>query len=678
MLLTCLSVLPVALRAQGYQMSGGGHYHASSVYYVTLKDAAGEDINSQYAAVEGVIGAFVGDELRGISQWQSTGKAAGQGIFIIRVWGNKDDASTATFRLCDKQGLEYQIGSQAFSQDEEGTYGSPSAPITFTVSTVTGISLPSTEITLLVGETQSVQPELQPANHSTLLTTMKYAYSSNNAAFTVSEDGIITAIAEGQGTLTVKATPGNFTAQATVKVSAVPMVTLGFASKELTVSKLYDATLTLTKEGTAAFLPSRVELVFSKAANGEPVATATMADETGLKWTLRGQYVGKHTVKIKYNGKEQSASCGINVPAEYPIQQGWGWMSFYAISNKGVLPLMTNDNWKALIIDEDNLVADIRTQQHVLHYDPKYGFLGNLIELRADEGMFKMRGDFSDDHAGTMVINVGYNNLLLGSNLPNPKVKKGYTWVNYPHEISHHIDVLNTYLKKTAAEGDLIIARNGFAEFDGEEWISEGDFTFTPGNGYIYFTESTVERSIDWGPATLGPDPAPARSIKGAEYTSTETIWNYNPYLYPDCMPIVAQLDGITDPENYSVGAFVGDECRGRGEAASNGLMYIAVSGERGDKVSFRLYHKPTAMFIGIEGTGLSFTQRAGNYRNPIVLRPDMTTIGHAACDLSTDNEAVYNLQGRRITSVKGSKKGLYITTVTEGGHRVTRKIISK
>lgn len=863
-------MLPSALRAQGYQIADGLPYHASSVYYVTLKNAVGENINSQFSAVEGAIGAFVGNELRGVSQWQATGKKAGEGVFVIRVWGSKDDEATATFRLRDDKGLEYQIASHDFSQDQEGTYGTPSAPVAFTLNTVTGISLPFTDITLKMGETRSIQPTLVPADHSPLLTTLKYTYSSDNAAITVSENGMITADAVGQGKVTVKVTPGNFTAQATVKVekapdkinvteiknnmasdkiemevgdqllldfsvlpenatnkavkftnnyevidikqetetspvtiiakkegqsvltvisddneqitltynitvkkkvisvtkievnptaiaayvgesysftlsvlpdnatnkeveasvgntsivdldmdnkkitakavgttkvvfrskdgsnveatlnvtvSAVPVVNLSFASQELTASKLRDNVLTLTKEETADFLPSRVELVFSKATNGEPAATATMADNTGLKWNVRGQYVGKHTVKIKYNGKEQAATCNVNIPAEYVLEKGWGWMSLYAAQG-GSIALKNNGKWISLQIDANNKVEEIRSQHALLYNDPELGFFGDIESLTPSDGMYKVYCQYAQSVSNRMVLNAGYNNLKYAASMQLPAVRKGYTWVTYPHEIDHSLSALSTYLVKGAVSGDLIIGRDFFAEYDGKEWVAPDAFHFEAGKGYIYYTNSEAQHTINWGPATLGSDPAEARRIETTQAGQSDenaktSVWEYNPYLYPECMAIVARLEGISDPENYSVGAFVGDECRGKGEAASNGLMYIAVSGERGDRVSFRLYYKPAERVLNIEGTGISFTGRAGSHSNPVVLRPDITAIDDVMCSRDLNNGSVYDLQGRPVNATSNCgpssfRKGIYLKTVTEGGHRVTRKIISK
>jgi len=595
-LLSCLSVLPQVLRAQGYQLSDNLPYHASSVYFLTLENTNHENVNSIYSSTEGAIGAFVGDELRGSSQWFSTGAAAGQGFFLIRVWGAKDDPATVTFRLHDTSGQEQEIGTQPFAQEQEGTYGTPSAPITLTVQ----------------------EPE-------------------------------------------------------------VPEVTMAFAVQELTASKLRDTELTLTKFGTAVFFPSKVELVFSHAENGEPVGVATMADATGLKWTIRGKYVGQHTIKIKYNGIEQLSSCHLNIPAEYQIEPGWNWMSFYAVSASDAFYLKNGDNYVGIRTDENNFVADIRTQRGVLHYDPQIGYMGNLNILSASGGAFKVRGEYDENSTDRIILNLGYEFLIKGSSLPNPKVKQGYTWVNYPHEVTLSIDDLSPYLSKTATDGDMLIGRDGFAEFTGDEWITSSDFQLTPGSGYIYYTESTVSRNLDWGTA-LKPTLA-ASKRKAARAKQDPSPWEYNPARYPDCMPVVAQLDGIENPEDYSIAAFVGDECRGQGEAADNGLMYIAVSGQRGDRVSFRLLHKTTATIADIPDTEVAFTGHIGSSRAPLQLHPFQNDIQHLDTDTQSGVTETYDMLGRRLSSAstfQGQGKGLYIITVTKGDHRVTRKILCK
>ena len=660
-ILICLSVLPLALRAQGYQIADELPYHASSVYYVTLQDAAGENINSQYAAADGAIGAFVGDALRGTSQWLSTGNEAGQGFFVIRVWGDKNDEPTATFRL-RSSGLEYQIASQPFAQGLEGTYGNPGAPLAFTVAPVTGIALPFASLTLEEEETASTVPTLLPANHSQLLTALSYAYSSSNAdAFTVSADGLLTAVHEGEGKVTVTATPGNFAAEATVRVVAkntpVPDVTMSFASPALNASKLRDVELTLTKDDTADFRPGKVELVFGKAANGEPAATATMADNTGLKWNVRGQYVGSYTIKIKYNDKEQAATCQVNIPAEYSLDKGWTWVSFYAIQG-GSLLLKSGDKWAAV----NKNLTEIRSQSALLYNDPELGLFGDIERLTPTDGMYKVYCQ------SALVLSAGYQNLSYASTMSLPRVKKGYTWVTYPHEKDHSFDVVGPYLARNAQRGDLIIGKDFFAEYDGDQWEHSPLFRLEAGKGYIYYTEGQGGQTLNWGPATL-PSEAPAvaqsRVAEADDAATPVTPWHHAPADHAETMPVVAVISGIDSQQDYAVGAFVGDECRGIGHLLPSGRIHIAVAGKMGETVTFRLYHHATGLSADVPQK-LSFTRKAGSYQRPVTLDAHDIAIGETAVG-SQAGGAAYDLMGRRINASSPLTKGIYITTDAQG-----------
>ena len=842
-ILSCLSVLPLALRAQGYQTEDWRQqYHASSVYYVTLQNAAGENINSQYATVDGAIGAFVGSELRGTSQWMPTGSRAGQGVFFIRVWGGKDDPSTATFRLRDQLGLEYQIGSQEFSQDEEGAYGSPSAPVSFTVVPVTGITLPATEITLKVGDTHTLQTTLTPEGHSALLTALSYTYSSNSAAFTVSSSGIISADAVGQGKVTVKTSPGNFTAEATVKVEAapekihvteirnnmasnqiemeegdellldfsvlpenatdkavkftndydivdikqetesspvtivakkagedvltvisvdneqatltynitvkkkvipvtkievtpatldayvgetynftlkvlpetatnksleatventavidldadnqqitakavgtskvtfrakdgsdveavmtvtvraVPEVTLSFATQTLTASKLHDRVLTLTKGGNADFLPSRVELVFSKAANGEPAATATMADETGLKWNVRGHYIGSHTIKIKYNGKEQAASCQMNTPAEYSIIPGWDWISFYAAPSAGLaLPGIlnsisagTNDVWR---------VNEIRSQQQFIHYDLTHGYFGDLAALTATGGSYRFLTSNTNDNVGTLEFSVGYDKLSKAS--LDQQLVPGYTWIAYPYELDHSIERLVTELSAVATNDDMIIGRDGFAVYNGEEWIVTENFVLQAGKGYVYYNAGKSEKTLRWTSSNLTPDPAPVASRQDAHSRVM--------YRHPETMAVVAMVSDQTVPEGSAVRAYVGQELRGEAALKADGRCNMAVAGSLGETVAFVLVNEANGLETPLPQS-VAFAQKAGSPKAPLLLDIVSAT---GAEDMMT--EGIYDLQGRRLEAAP--LKGIYLKATMAEGRVTVKKIIKK
>ena len=664
-ILLCTSLV-CKLTAQGYEAPDGSRFEASSVYYLTLHDAAGASINQDFAQTAGAIGAFVGDELRGVSTLLPVAQS-GQTVFRLRVWGDENDASQVVFRLF-ADGLEYQLGSMPFGRGEDVTYGQPAAPNVLTLSPVTGMSITPATVTVAIGGTAYVKASLLPANHSELVSTVTYTYSAGTPAgiFSVSETGLITGLAEGEAQLNAAAIVNGqqrftATAQVVVSSSAEPLQ-FAFASSAFTLSKLHDAPITLT--ANQAFVPEWVELVFSRAANDEPVATATMADDSGLNWTARGHYVGQHTCTLRYNGEQhQEATCQVNIPAEFTFMQGWDWISFYAIGPTGELPLRQDNQWlPTLRLDNDNIVFEIRSQQAVLRYDPQYGYFGTLEAFRPADGAYKIFNEYADENALRMVINMGYEGLLKGDALPRPMAHRGYTWTTYPHELDHSLAALTPYLNTSAEMGDMIIGRTGFAEFNGSEWIADDDFAFEAGQGYIYYTESDTLKAINWGPETLKPDgeqageAEPQGARRHTRSAASSGQWQYNPRQYPETMAIVATLaDGAHDPaalRNVSIGAYVDDECRGEGKLTSNGQWHITLTGQAGEEVTLRLYDALTGTTSQM-GQKLTFATRAGSWQSPVALSLQPSAVGPSASD------AVYDLQGRRLSQCP--QRGIYI-----------------
>ena len=137
----CWLLATVVVRAQGYIMTDAGQYHYSSVYYVTLQDDNGRSVNADYQETDGVIGAFVNGELRGVSRFAVTDAGSGTGVFVIRVWGNEADGATnVEFRLHHDDAL-YVLGTQPFDGGEDQDYGSPSAPLILTLIKATETSV---------------------------------------------------------------------------------------------------------------------------------------------------------------------------------------------------------------------------------------------------------------------------------------------------------------------------------------------------------------------------------------------------------------------------------------------------------------------------------------------------------------------------------------------------------
>ena len=115
---------------------------------------------------------------------------------------------------------------------------------------VTGVTVSPTSVTLNLGQTQPLTAVVAPSTATTPAVTWA---SSNPSIASVSPSGVVTAVAAGAATITVKTTDGGFTASSAVTVTSTVPAT-GITVSPSTVALAPGQTQTLT----AAVLPSNV------------------------------------------------------------------------------------------------------------------------------------------------------------------------------------------------------------------------------------------------------------------------------------------------------------------------------------------------------------------------------------------------------------------------------------
>ena len=491
-----------------------------------------------------------------------------------------------------------------------------------------------------------------------------------------------------------------------VVTEVIPTVLAVTYPDELTVSRYHDVRLELTAEPANAILdPSLVEIRFGASSNEDwgAAAVATPSPASTSVWNLRGRYVGNYLYQVYYDGQLQLTTSGarqgiVHIPAEYPLAQGWDWVSLYAVGPTASLPLKTSSNWiPPMQIDDENYVQEIRSQHGLLYNDPESGFFGDIEQLSPSDGMYKVNSHYEASLADQMILSAGYAGLVSSSGQRLPQARKGYTWITYPHEFNHTLEVLAPYLTQSASDGDLIIGRDMFATFNGSEWIGTDDCMFEAGKGYIYYTESDAAKTVNWGPSSLAPDPETPVMAKARVGQAITMPWVYNPYANPDCMAVIARIIGLEDSHNYSVGAFVGNECRGQGAVTADGLSFVPVSGQPGDVVTFKLFHQPSRSYQMTDGQFL-FSSHIGSISSPLTLRATPTTIGMVGESMLTISVVddvlmvngalgepvleVVDLQGKCVATCQGVTLsiaslpvGIYIVRVSDGSRQIIKKI---
>ncbi len=165
---------------------------------------------------------------------------------------------------------------------------------------VTGVTLSATSATLTsIGETKQLTATVAPTNATNQSVTWT---SSNTSVATVSSTGLVTAVANGTATITVKTADGNKTATCTVKVAvAVTGVTLDTTSATLT-------TKGATKQLTATVAP--INAANKNVTWSSSNTSVASVSSTGLVTAVAN---GTTTITVKTSDGSKKATCTITV-----------------------------------------------------------------------------------------------------------------------------------------------------------------------------------------------------------------------------------------------------------------------------------------------------------------------------------------------------------------------------
>ncbi len=479
------------------------------------------------------------------------------------------------------------------------------------------------------------------------------------------------------------ATPASFI----VKFAGNPHFVFTEGYYELSKYRDTEITLTCTRE---EYDPSKVNLITKMHYdNGNECAIVEKLDETGLRWKVRGLRNGSIQATVAYgdivnNSEiiwkawstadwEANEAVNMNCLAEMKLVKGWDWIAPNAFNSDGIIPLSAINFNKST----GNSVVEMRSQTDLLYNDPSDGVFGTISQLSISDGMYKVKTESTSDVYDYVVLSDNYNSPYYAYESAVKKItRRGYNWIGTGLQYSHYFANIVDYLTPNywdvsynAQEGDRLIGKNGFAEFDGEEWLYNSDFVIEANKGYMYYTLSPQNTSIAFGdyPYEYVPDDeyelngfpgAPIAEAKSA-FARKTNVWNYDASQFADNMCIVAELDGMTGDESCTIGAFVDGECRGKGQFVKGNKMFINVAGKAGEKVTFKLYDEDTDFFYDVDNV-LTYSAMAGSLSKPVVLSSGShaTGIKNVNSEASTD-KMTHDISGRRVNTV--GKHGVYI-----------------
>ena len=202
--------------------------------------------------------------------------------------------------------------------------------------------------------------------------------------------------------------------------------------------------------------------------------------------------------------------------------------------------------------------------------------------------------------------------------------------------------------------------------------------------GYLIYSTTEGEYSVTMPNRYSLPQGSHEEDMPRAQQRD-RSVWSYDGSRFANTMAIIGQFD-IEDAADYTIGAFVGDECRGEGKFV-NGRAYITAAGEAGEVVTLRLYNTWTGEYFDV-AEQVAFTDLAGSVKAPVrfnaattaienVVAGALTVQGNVA--LAADAIQVYDAQGKMVAEgfqrvdMSHLNSGVYVVKAGEASRKVIK-----
>ena len=417
----------------------------------------------------------------------------------------------------------------------------------------------------------------------------------------------------------------------------------------------FDASaLSVRVESTQFSFPGHWSVV--EVSEGVPVDNGVMFEFTPKALCQNSNVIFEYDAAAVEGGSEMLTTSGmVSVMEKLTLGGGWSWIS---LTSAMFAPEAIKDGF-----------VEARSRTDLVFNDVKWGPFGSLTMFDQTQAYkIKMQDDIDPvtvyaDLEGVM----SYDGAINGK-----EFIKGWNWVSYPYEYRYPVeDIFNV---ANFAEGDIILSKNdGFVTLTDGAWVGTLS-DLLPNEGYMIYTANafTCEMpnrfSLEQGEfeASAGTEiPTPAGVA-----ARDRSVWVYDGSRFANSMAVIAKVE-IENCEDYTIGAFVDDECRGEGRFI-NGLAFISVAGEADENVTFRLYNKYTGEFVDVDRE-LQFSGMAGSVKAPVTMG---TIEGTTGIDEITENReqstVIYDISGRKVEQMT---EGIYVIKVREGDKIVTKKV---
>lgn len=613
------------------------------------------------------VAAFIGNEVRacqmGFEFYHPQTQDAN--FFALTVAGNFDQAGTAdngktiTFKMYNHiTGIEYNLtASKTCKFDpEQEIIGSPSDPVELKAVEVTDLAM--ADFSMKVGETVTLTNHLtltpsnatMPNNIQWQLGNYASKFTLNGNKLTAKEEGTFACfVMLGEYNPDFNTQPINkmFTVTVNPAVERVEGFNISLPSKMV---QGVATTMKLTPTNDAEV--DLAQLTVTEGAGIEPypwnlfnIGTPKKNNDGSVSVAITPQYPGEGVIEVHYADLDIDPKT-VEVGVPLTLKKGWQWVTLWAVGDGEPSELF------------GTAVDEVRSQSALLAYDATAGWYGNL-SLWNIEG-YKLKANKDVAAANAYVQYGGYVNLYGGE----IELLKAWTWIGYPYV---HAFAPNK-LQLQATNGDRIVSKDdGFVEYKNGSWT--GTLTqLKPYQSYLYYNNSGAMGMLNWE-SEENLVTAGARAADRLSLISTDPVaylhrnqWDYDASPFRDNMSIVAVVSGLTNPEHFSIGAFVGDECRGEGVYIDN-RFFITVHARGGEQISFRLSDDQNGLLLDIDQT-VPMSIMMGSVDAPVRLTTPAIVNTEGIDDLriydSRFDRQCYDLKGRKIDNHQ-LQRGIYI-----------------
>ena len=374
--------------------------------------------------------------------------------------------------------------------------------------------------------------------------------------------------------------------------------------------------------------------------------------ENYINYEVVPRALGYGSIEFSYCNPEDEEA--MSYFAEYSVQEkttveeGWNWFS---LINGEV-------NIAETLYD---MLIEARSQDELVFNDASWGLFGDLINMDNTQA-YKLNIHYSFAEIYL------YTEANVEGKIDTKSLKKGWNWVSYPYEFGY--DVATIFDASMFSENDMILSKNdGFVQRNADGVWEGGLSELVPYQGYMVYCNADIELPM------LGRYDLPQGYFVNLDIpraaSRERATWVYDNSRFANSMAIVAKVD-VENCEDYTIGAFVGDECRGEGKFI-NGKAFISVGGESGENISFRLLNKWTGELLDV-AQEIPFGDMAGSISAPVLMGTIDGTTGIVDINTIDGNniESIYDITGRAVTEMS---EGIYILKVREGDKIVTKKV---